>query len=54
MSSLKLKYLQYLDMLLNMSKSTHFNKSIEEISKDVHISLDLIKNICIYHKFIIS
>ncbi len=46
MSSLKLKYLQYLDMLININKFSHFNKSIEEISKEVHISVDLLKNIC--------
>ena len=46
MSSLKLKYLQYLDMLININKSSHFSKSLEEISKEVHISIDLLKNIC--------
>jgi len=36
-------------MLININKSSHFSKSIDEISKEVHISIDLLKNICKYY-----
>ena len=33
-------------MLLKIKKFEHFNKNIDEISKDVQISVEFLKNIC--------
>ncbi len=46
MNSLKLKYLQYLDTLMSMARFNQFQKTVEEISSEMYISVDILKNLC--------